>query len=158
MRVLSYSVLLFVFWILLSGYFTPLLMGLGLVSVLITSIIVYRMDVIDHESYPLHLIWKLPKFALYLSKEILLSNYDVVKRVLSPKHPSISPKLIKVPLPQKSDLSRAIYANSITLTPGTVSIRLNEDHILVHALSEESAEELQKGKMARQIPDRELSN
>ena len=149
--------LLFVFWISLSGHLEPLLLGLGLASVVLTSFLVHRMKVVDQESYPLHLTWKQPRFLVYLFKEILLSNYDVVKRIMTPKHPSISPKLFEVPLTQKSDLSRAIYANSITLTPGTVSISLSKDKILVHALSEEAAEELSKGTMARHIPDIEVN-
>lgn len=157
MRVFSYSVLLFVFWILLSGHFEPLLLWLGLASVALTIFMVHRMNVVDHESYPLQLTAKQPKFIIYLAKEILLSNYNVVKRIMTPTHPSISPRLLEVPLPQKSDLGRAIYANSITLTPGTVSISLSKDNILVHALSEEAADKLAKGIMAKQIPDKDMS-
>ncbi|MDH5445482.1 MAG: Na+/H+ antiporter subunit E [Gammaproteobacteria bacterium] len=154
MRIFSYSILLFLFWLLLSGHFEPLLLGLGLASVALTIFLVHRMEVVDHESYPLHLSKQLPKFIVYLFKEILLSNIDVVKRVLSPRRPSISPKLFEVPLPQKSILGQVIYANSITLTPGTVSIQLTENKILVHALSKEAADALADGSMAKQIPDK----
>lgn len=158
MRALSYSVLLFVFWILLSGHFEPLLLGLGLASVALTSFLVHRMAIIDHESYPIHLSRKLPGFIIYLFKEIVFSNIDVVKRVLSPKRPSISPQLFEVPLPQKSDIGRVIYANSITLTPGTVSLALTENKIKVHALSKEAADSLADGSMAKQIPDKEIKD
>ena len=158
MKAFSYSVLLCVFWLLLSGHFEPLLLGLGLVSVALTLFLAHRMNVIDHESYPLHLTTRLPAFFIYLLKEIVLSNIDVVKRILSPRRDAISPQLFEVPLPQQSDLGRAIYANSITLTPGTVSIALTDDTIIVHALSKEAAEALATGQMAGNIPDKVIAH
>ena len=66
---------------------------------------------------------------------------------------SISPQLIDIPAPQKSDLGRAIYANSITLTPGTVSVVLSKNTLTIHALTKEAAEDLAEGSMAKKIPD-----
>ena len=153
MKTFSFSVLLFAFWLLLSGHFEPLLLGLGLASVALTMFLAQRMDVIDHESYPLHLSTRFPAFFAYLFKEILLANIDVVKRIMAFRGASISPQLIKIPLPQKTDLGRVIYANAITLTPGTVSVELTSNEITVHALSREAAEDLSSGAMAKMIPD-----
>ena len=75
---------------------------------------------------------------------------DVAKRILSPRLP-ISPRVIRVKAGQQSDLARVIYANSITLTPGTVSLSLEGDEIEVHALTREAAEELESGKMDRRV-------
>jgi len=80
------------------------------------------------------------------------SNIDVARRILSPGVP-ISPKLIEVPASQRTDLGKVIYANSITLTPGTISIRIRDGMILVHALSEEAADELLQGEMDRRVRD-----
>lgn len=152
MKTFSYGLLLFVFWILLSGHLQPLLLGLGLLSVVLTVYIVKRMKVIDHESYPLHLSAQLPAFISYLFREIVMSNIDVARRIFAAG--PVKPRLIEVPLQHQSDLARAIYANSITLTPGTVSLALTEDKIIVHALSKEGAEALATGEMSAKIPDK----
>ena len=153
MKAFSFGVLLFVFWLLLSGHLEPLLLGLGLASVALTLFLAKRMNVIDHESYPLHLSTRFPAFFVYLFKEIINANIDVVKRILAVGGTTISPQLIKIPLPQKTDLGRVIYANSITLTPGTVSVELTENEITVHALSKEAADDLASGNMAKSITE-----
>ncbi len=149
----KYGVLLFLFWFLLSGHYGLLLLGLGLASVVLTIFLMKRMNVIDHESYPIHLSPHMPAFIVYIMREIVSANIDVIKRIVSPGSNPISPQMIELPLPQKTDLGRVIYANSITLTPGTVSVNLDKDTILVHALAKETADELATGKMANAIPD-----
>ena len=138
-------------WLLLSTYFQPLLLGFGVFSVLLTIWIVHRMDVIDHESRPLHLTRLLPKFWVLLFWEIIKSNIDVVLQVLGVR--PISPTLSSIALPQKTDLGRVIYANAITLTPGTVSIELNPEQVLVHTLSTDAADELRRGYLASIVPE-----
>ena len=154
----KYGVVLFIFWLLLSGHTEPLLLGLGLASVVLTLFLVNRMNVIDHESYPVHLGSRFPAFVVYLFREIVSANIDVIRRIMSWQDKSISPQLVELPLPQKTDLGRIIYANSITLTPGTVSVRLGKDTILVHALTRDAADELSLGNMARAIPDKAIDN
>lgn len=156
MMLLSYSAFLFAFWLLLSGHLSPLMLGLGLASVALTVLLIRRMTLIDHESYPLHLSSKFPAFLLYLMREIVKANIDVIKRILTFKRNSISPQLIEIKSPLKTELGAVIYANSITLTPGTVSIDLDKNKILVHALTRESAADLASGEMAKSIPDEEV--
>ena len=153
MMVISYATFLFLVWLLLSGHLEPLMLGLGLVSVLLTVFLVKRMTLIDHESYPLHLSSKIPGYLVFIMQEIVKANIDVIKRIMTFKRTSISPQLFEVPTSLKSDLGQVIYANSITLTPGTVSVELEKDKILVHALTKEAADELSGGKMAKSIPD-----
>lgn len=153
MKTFSYGVLLFVFWLLLSGHFEPLLLGLGLATVVLTIFLAKRMEIIDHESYPLHLSSRFPAFFVYLFREIVNANIDVAKRIMKLGGKSISPQLIEIPVPQKTNLGRVIYANSITLTPGTVSVELTKDKITVHALTKEGAEDLSSGIMAKAVPD-----
>ncbi len=157
MKALSFAVLLFIFWILLSGHFTPLLLCLGVASVALTVFIATRMKVIDHESYPIHISLKLPAFFVYIMREIVKANIDVIKRILKSGGKTISPQLVEIPVPQKTDLGRVMYANSITLTPGTVSVELDEDKVMVHALTKEGADDLLSGDMAKAIPD-EVAN
>lgn len=153
----KYSVLLLVFWLLLSGHFSPLLIGLGLASVGLTIFLMKRMNVIDHETYPLHLSSQLPAFLVYIFREIVVANIDVIKRIMTTSGKAISPQLVEIPLPQKTDLGRTIYANAITLTPGTVSVDIKENMIIVHALTKEAADELASGSMAKAIPDQVIS-
>ena len=153
MKAFSYGVLLFVFWLLLSGHFEPLMLGLGLASVVLTIFLVKRMNVIDHESYPLHLYSRFPAFLVYIFREIVNANIDVIKRIMKLGGKSISPQLVEIPVPQKTDLGRVIYANAITLTPGTVSVVLTKDKVIVHALTKEAADDLSAGSMAKAIPD-----
>jgi multicomponent Na+:H+ antiporter subunit E len=154
MKSFSFAALLFLFWISLSGHLEPLLLGLGVASVALTVYLSHRMNVIDHESYPLHLSSKFPGFFVYIFREIVKANIDVVMRILSRRKDSISPQLIDLPLSQKTDLGAVIYANSITLTPGTVTIKLSEDNLTVHALSKEAADELASGAMSDEISKR----
>ena len=151
MKNFSYAVILFLFWLTLSGHFEWLFLGFGFTSVMVAMYLAKRMNVIDHESHPLHLSPRYPLFFIYLLKEIIISNIDVVIRVMTPGKSSISPQLFKLPLKQKSDLARVIYANSITLTPGTVSVNMDKNHVTVHALSKEAASGLKTGKMSKAV-------
>jgi len=153
MKVISFGALLFALWVLLSGHFSFLLLSLGLASVALTLYLVRRMNVIDHESHPVHLYSKFPTFFIYIIREIVKANIDVIKRILKVGGKEISPQLVKLPVSQKTDLSRVIYANSITLTPGTVSVELNKDFVTVHALTKEGADELLSGDMSKMIPE-----
>lgn len=137
---------------MLSGHTEPLLIVLGILSSLLSVYLSKRMNIIDHESYPFHLSARLLRYYPYLVKEIIVANIDVIKRILKPGH-SISPQIITLPAAKQTDLSKVIYANSITLTPGTVTLELSGDEIKVHALSKEGAEDLQTGQMANAVPD-----
>ncbi len=137
-------------WLLLSGYFQILLLGLGAVSVLFCVWIAMRMDLIDHEGVPLHITWASLRYLPWLLWEIVKANIDVAKLVIAPSLP-ISPSLFNAPVSQKTDLGQAIYANSITLTPGTVSVDLDPGVILVHALHEGSADGVLEGEMDKRV-------
>ena len=154
MKSYGFVVLLFLFWIFLSGHLEPLLLGLGVASVALTVFLSHRMNVIDHESYPLHLSLNFPGFFLYIFREVVKANIDVVTRILSWREAPISPQMIEIPQSQETDLGAVIYANSITLTPGTVTIKLSKDNLTVHALSKEAARELSTGAMSEEISNR----
>ncbi len=137
-------------WLLLSGHFEPLILSFGAASVALVVFLAHRMDVVDHEGHPVHLSWKLPVYWVWLVWQIIVSNLSVARKILSPDM-RIDPRLISVDAGQKDDLDRVVYANSITLTPGTVSLRLDEGKILVHALDEGFAEDLERGTMRRRV-------
>jgi len=148
------SLLLAIFWLLNSGHYTLLILSLGALSIAFVLYIAHRMDVIDHESPPIHLTLKIPSFFAWLTKEIIISNITVVKHIwLGNK--TISPTMKTITAHQKTDMGKVIYANSITLTPGTVSVALEGDQIMVHALIKESIEELEAGEMDRRVTELE---
>ena len=153
----SLAGVLFGLWLLLSGHFEPLLLGFGIASCLLVVAIAHRMDVVDHEGHPIHIGHRALLYWPWLLLEIAKSNVEVARLILHPKMP-ISPVLVQVPAGQKTDLGQVIYANSITLTPGTVSVELEEGNILVHALTAAGATALEAGEMERRVAALESRN
>ena len=147
---LALSILLSAFWLVNSGHYTPLLLTFMLASVASIVALSHYMDMVDGEAQPLNITFTLPIYLLWLAKEVVLANIVVAKCVWRGKK-AISPRTMVVTASQRSDLGIVIYANSITLTPGTVSIDLEDNKILVHALNEESAAGLLTGEMDRRV-------
>tara|TARA_Y100001970_G_scaffold47273_1_gene59754 strand:- start:5445 stop:5795 length:351 start_codon:yes stop_codon:yes gene_type:complete len=113
-----------------------------------------RMDVVDHEAVPLHITFRALLYWPWLMTEIVKANFDVTKMVLGLT--PISPTMVQIKATQKTDLGLVTFANSITLTPGTISIDLDQDgHILVHAISREGAEAVADGEMDRRVTEME---
>lgn len=149
LRSVSFLLVLYIFWLLLSGIFTPFLLLAGLGSALAVFLLARRMDLIDHEGFPIHLGWvACISYWPWLTKEIVKSAWDVSKRILDPRLP-ISPTLVEFVPSQKTDLGLVIHANSITLTPGTIAIEVEPGRFLVHALSAEGAAGLADSEMDR---------
>ena len=147
---ISLGFALFLIWLLLSGHYTTFLISLGLISVLVVVAVVARMRLLGPDSVPLLLT---PRFQLYLPWliwQIAQSNLSVLRCILSPG-PPIQPCVLHTAATQKSELGQVIYANSITLTPGTVSIDLRPGEITVHALTRAAAKEVRSGKMDRRV-------
>ena len=147
---LSLGAVLFAVWLLLSGHYTPFILALGVASCALVVTVSMRMDVSDHEGHPIHLSWRALTYMPWLMIEIIKANIDVAKLILSPDMP-ITPTLLRVKASQTSDLGKVIYANSITLTPGTISVDVANGEILVHALSRDGADALVEGEMDRRV-------
>lgn len=153
MRLVSTVVVLFCFWLLLSGIYTAFLVAAGLACALAVVVFAQRMDVIDHEGHPVHLAPRaLLRYWPWLLKEIVKSAWEVSLIILQPRLP-ISPTLVRVKSTQKTDLGRTVFANSITLTPGTVSVEVGDGEILVHALTRSGADSLAAGDMDGRVTD-----
>lgn len=145
--IISLSIL----WLILSGHYTPLLLGLGLLSVILVTHICLRMNLIAYHQPDVMLqVIKFIPYSFWLIVEILKSNIDVCKRILNPSLP-INPDLITVKASQRSELGIVAFANSITLTPGTISIDVKGNAIEVHALSKVGIEGLQTGEMDKRV-------
>ncbi len=135
-------------WLLWSGHLEPFMIFLGFVSVVLTVVIAGRMQITDEEGTPLGMGLRPIGYAIWLAKEIVKANVEVARLIVDPELP-VRPRMICVQANQKTELGRVILANSITLTPGTVSVDLQGDRIWVHALSYEGAEEDLSGDMDR---------
>ena len=141
---------LFGVWLLLSGHYTTALMTYGALSCLGVVLLVAHLGILDDEALPAHLGIRPLLYGPWLLKEIVVSNLAVAKVILSPSLP-IHPRILRVDASQKTDVGRVTYANSITLTPGTVTLDARGGKLLVHALTTDSAEGLLSGEMDRRV-------
>ncbi len=151
LRATSLFVLLYAVWLLLSGHFDdPLLLALGAASSAAVVAIAWRMDVIDNEGHPVHLSWRILFYWPWLFWQIAKSNVAVARIILHPALP-IAPVILRARTSQRSELGQVIYANSITLTPGTVSVDVEESAIHVHCLDRGLAADIESGEMDRRV-------
>ena len=149
-RTLILFVMLFMLWLVLSGHYDPLFIGLGLLSSAVAVCIARRMNIIDAEGLPIALLPGLIRYGPWLFGAIIRANLDVARRIIHPRLP-IAPLVVRVSAEQQTVAGRVTYANSITLTPGTISLDVTHEDIEVHALSVEAAQDLQSGEMERWI-------
>jgi multicomponent Na+:H+ antiporter subunit E len=150
-RALRLALLLAVFWLLLSGHYTPLLLTFGALSVLVVVLIVRRMYVVDGTYFRVRLRpVGAPLYAGWLAWQILLSSIAVLRQVWSPRL-APSPAVGGTPVDDLSEVGTVAYANSITLTPGTLSLQVGEAGIEVHALRRSDLDELRSDGMLNRL-------
>jgi len=150
MRHLSLGLFLFAFWLLLSGHYTPFLLAVGAGC---TGLAVYaasRMKVVDAEGHPLEFLPGAVTYFPWLFVEIAKSAWAVMRIVLDPKLP-ISPTMTRVRAGQRTPTGINVYANSITLTPGTITTGVEGDVLTVHALVAAGADDVEGGGMDRRV-------
>jgi len=155
LHTISLAIVLAVVWWFLSGFVLPLILALGAGSIVCVVWIAHRMDAVDHESHPIHLAIKGATYFPWLLWEIVKANIDVTKAILSGGN-AVRPRLMVVKATQKSEVARVTYANSITLTPGTVTIGVVDNIFTIHALTPGAKEGLETGDMDRRVSAMEL--
>lgn len=158
-HILGLGASLAAFWLLLSGSISfehTLVLWLGVASIILTLYLVIRMDRLDGCPAQIRLGPTLIKYWLWLGKEIGKANLDVARIILSPKM-NISPRMVRVKASQQTDVGIATFANSITLTPGTVSVDIDNDEILVHAITNEMAQGLLESDIDQRVTSVELT-
>ncbi len=138
------AVLLFMFWLVLSPGFTLQTVVFGLV---ISGLVMFysREILFSAEEMPLYRLSNLinmGKFTGVLLVEIVKANIDVAKIVLNPKLP-IEPEFIRVPTSIQNDVNKVIFGNSVTLTPGTLTVDIDESDFIIHALTKEAAQAME---------------
>lgn len=149
-RMLALLIPLVAAWLLWSGIYKPLLLGLGIFSCLLTIYVKHRMEYFQTDVFALQFGRRLIGYWLWLAKEVVKSSFDVARIILSPSLP-ISPQVIKIKASCEHPVDQATLANSITLTPGTLALDVYNREITVHALTEAGADELRKGEMDRRV-------
>jgi len=150
-HLLKVFTLIFIFWFLLSGMTNLLMIMLGLFSSFLVVWIINKMDLIDHEvSFHNFNIGKLIIYFFWLLREIIVSNLKVCLYIVTPNK-KINPEIIKIKSSQNSEFANVLYANSITLTPGTVTIDVDKNNFTVHTLDTQFKESLEKNIMDKKI-------
>ncbi len=150
MRSLSLTLCLFAFWLALSGHYTLFLTVIGLASAVLCVVVAEKMGSSDKEGHPIHWLIGTLTYYPWLMLEIVKSAWNVTKIIWHPRLP-ISPTMTVVSAGQRTSVGIATYANSITLTPGTVTTAVDGDQLTVHALELEGAEDLEVGEMNNRV-------
>ncbi len=146
MRLISLFVVLLVFWLALSGHYTTFLISVGVLTSIGCLLVARKMDVTDSEGHPIEFLPNGLTYFPWLWWEICKSAWSVTKVVLDPELP-ISPTMTRVAATQKSTVGVNVYANSITLTPGTITTDVNGNVLTIHALVADGADDLEGGGM-----------
>lgn len=144
------AIVLVIIWLLLSGMYEPLMLSFGFVSVLFALYLTQRMVNIDQERYRFFVTGSFISFVFKLAGKVVSSNIDVSLRILGFR--PVESTFITIPMPYKDDVAKVLYANAITLTPGSSSIALSDDTLLVHTISSSGAEDLANNDMLNIMP------
>jgi len=138
-------------WLVLSGHYTGFLLTVGLFCTGLVVLVAVRMDLLDEEGAPLTgLNWRVWLYIPFFVREVVKSNLFMARVVLNPKLP-ISPALVRFRGKPRTDLGRFILANSITLTPGTVTVAITGSDFHVHAVAWEAIDGMEEGEMNARI-------
>jgi len=146
------GVLLVLAWLLWSGYFKPLILMFGALSCAIVLITAHRMHLFDTDIFKLRFLSRLFRFWVWLGREIVRSSLEVTRIVLNPRLP-IKPTVVTIDSHCDHPVDLAILGNSITLTPGTLTLSIDNRRFTVHALTETGACDIEGGEMDRRVSE-----
>ena len=150
-RVLPLLLVLAASWLLWSGLYKPLVLGLGALSCVVTVYLAHRIGFFQQPS-GLHVITRVPRYWAWLLTEIVRSSLQVTRIILRRDLP-ISPTIVEFDAAPKGPIGQAILGNAITLSPGTVTLDVHADKLRVHCLTRQGAEDLLKGEANRRSAD-----
>lgn len=163
MRLILVALVLFAFWLIFSGHFTPLFLGLGIASVL--GVILMRQRLMRVVPFSEQFatksrlnFLKSVRYFFWLVGQIIISNFAMARIILSPRL-NIKPHFVEVPVKQKTLLGEVIFANSVTLTPGTISAETGrKNYIKIHALNEDTGNVASLNEMSERVCQIEKTN
>ena len=158
MAVLSTCLVCYIFWLVITGQIVSIFQGAPSAQVLIAGLVVsflvalFSARFFIHEK-PFYLLTKLPTYLTYCFAifpiELWKANVDVAMRALSPQLP-INPGIVKIPSNMKSEYGQAMLANSITLTPGTITMDITEEegqtYYYIHWIDVKTADPVEAGE------------
>ena len=150
LRTISLAAILFLFWLALTGHYSAFLITIGAIASLACVWIGTRMGSNDPEGHPIHLVPRAFIYMPWLIVEVLKSAWNVTRIIVDPRLP-ISPTMTRVRASQKSAVGIVVYANSITLTPGTITTGVIGHNLTVHAITSDGADDLEGGGMDAKV-------
>jgi|TARA_B110000881_G_C18191022_1_gene324795 multicomponent Na+:H+ antiporter subunit E len=148
MKSISLFIILLILWLLMSGHYTFLITTLGVLSCIFCVYLAKRAKLIDDEGLPLIFFPRLTNYLLWLFREIVNSNISTAKAIITGK---IDPEIFTVKVSQISEVGKVTYANSITLTPGTVTTQINKNTFEIHALNSDFGDDVRSGQMDKKV-------
>ena len=148
MKSLILFLILLSLWLLMSGHFSILIISLGIISCAFSVYVAKRGNLIDDEGLPIFFIPRLSNYLIWLFKEILKSNLNTAKVIINGK---VEPETFTVKASQVTDVAKVTYANSITLTPGTVTTKMQKDVFEVHALNSDFGNDVRTNEMDKKV-------
>ena len=148
MKSLILFFILLCLWLLMSGYYSILLISLGIISCAFCVYVANRGKLIDDEGLPIFFIPRLLNYLIWLFKEILKSNLSTAKVIINGK---VEPETFTVKASQVTEVAKVTYANSITLTPGTVTTKMHKNVFEVHALNADFGNDIRTNEMDRKV-------
>jgi multicomponent Na+:H+ antiporter subunit E len=132
----------------MSGHYSILIISLGVLSCAFCVYVAKRAEIIDDEGLPLFIFPRLFNYLVWLFKEIFVSNLNTAKAIISGK---IEPETFTVKASQLTDVAKVTYANSITLTPGTVTTKIKDNTFEVHALNSDFGDDVRSNVMDQKV-------
>ncbi len=147
-------VILYAFWVQLSGVFDFFHLSLGVISCALVSTVSRDLLFSEGKVTPDHLsaVLRFIRYLPWLIYQIILANIYVAKLVLNPKMSSlINPRIIRFKVRLKTDVALMTYANSITLTPGTITVLIKDGYYYVHSIDQKVADDLLTGEMEDRV-------
>lgn len=148
------SVCLFIVWLLLSGFIKTNFLVLGGLSSMFVAWLAIKLDIFSDNSEHLKINIRAISYAPYLLKEMIKSNLHVARIILHPKLP-IDPQAVWIEASQKTDIGLAIHANSLTLTPGTISLAVEGNKLHIHAITSVTAQGAIEGHIDKRVANLE---
>ena len=148
MKSLILFLILLSLWLLMSGHYSILIISLGIISCVFCVYVAKRGKLIDDEGLPIFFIPRLSNYLIWLFKEILISNLNTAKVIIKGK---VEPETFTVKVSQVTDVAKVTYANSITLTPGTVTTKMQKDVFEVHALNSDFGNDVRTNEMDKKV-------
>ena len=141
---------LMAFYVVLSGQIhSAFLMVAGVICCAGVTLLSKRLGLVDDEGVPYRWWGATLRYIPWIMWQIVLSNIDVFKTVWTLGKMKIKPQMVVIPHELRTAYGLSTYMNSITLTPGTVTLEATDKELLVHALNDSFANDLRGGEMHR---------